>query len=89
MESKKSYEPSRCAKKSPRDAILELRKICPLSKLCHEKVIHSKSSLSKFMSRFDELGYKVNELTGYVVKGEELKKRPRRYDLVDTDYEDE
>jgi hypothetical protein len=41
------------------------------------------------MSRFDELGYKVNEQTGFVVKGEESKKRPRHYDLVDADDEDE
>ncbi len=79
------YEPNRCANKSPHDAMSELRKTCLLYKLCHAKVTHSKS----FLSRFDELGYKVNEQTGFVVKGEESKKRPRHYDLVDADDEDE
>jgi hypothetical protein len=83
------YEPNRCANKSPHDAMLELRKTCLLYKLCHAKVTHSKLFLSKFMSRFDELGYRVNKQTGFVVKGEESKKRPRHYDLVDTDDEDE
>ena len=73
MESNKSYGPSECACKSPRTAMLELRKTCPLCKLCHAKVTHSKKSKTKFMSRFNELGYKVNEQTGYVFKEEESK----------------
>ena len=86
---KKSYEPTKCAQISPRKAMLELRKNCPLCKLCHGRVTHSNLSLTKFLSRFDDLGYKVNEPTGYVVKEEESIKRRRRYDLVDTDDEDE
>ena len=86
---KKSYEPTKCAQISLRKAMLELRKNCPLCNLCHAKVTHSNLSLTKFLSRFDDLGYKVNEPTGYVVKEEESIKRRRRYDLVDTDDEDE
>ena len=87
MESKKSYEPSRCAARSPREAMLELRKTRPQCKLCHAKVTHPNFSLTKFLSHFNDLGYKINETTGYVVKEEESKKR--HYDLVDTDDEDE
>jgi hypothetical protein len=89
MESKKKYDPSHRALFSPREAVFELRKTCPLCKLCHTKVTHSKSNLKKFMTRFDELGCKVNEMTGYVVKEEESKRGPRRFDLVDTDDEEE
>jgi hypothetical protein len=75
MEAKKSCGPIKCAYKSPRDATMELRKTCTLCRLCHAKVTHSNSSLSKFLTRFEELGYKVDKSTGYVVKEEESKRR--------------
>jgi hypothetical protein len=80
MEAKISCGPTKC--KSPHDATVELRKTCTLCRLCHAKVTHSNSSLSKFMTRFEELGYKVDKSTGYVVKeDEEPKKRCHEMNL--------
>jgi hypothetical protein len=76
LEATKEYEPSGLAHGSPSRAAKELRKTCALCKMCHAKVTHSKSSFLKFMTRFnDELGYKVDSATGYVVKEQGSKKQ--------------
>ncbi len=74
MQEKKEFEPSPLASGSPWRAVMELRKTCALCKYCHANITHSKSSMSKFMTCFNEdFGYNVDDVTGYVVNDQGSK----------------
>ena len=82
LKKKKEFEPSALAGGSPWRAVKELRKTCALCKMCHAKVTHSKLSMTKFMTHFNtELGYKVDDATGYVVNDQGSKKQRREVSL--------
>jgi hypothetical protein len=82
MPEKKEFEPTALADGSPWRAVKELRKTCALCKMCHAKVTHSKLSMTKFMTHFNkELGYKVDDATGYVVNDQGSKKQRREVSL--------